>query len=71
MNRLTLRKTVHHRFHGMVQNSSRWLHRFDPELDALEDFATNFGRGYGQRVDGTLLALAGGLCGLLLLAISV
>lgn len=71
MSRLTLRKTLHHRFQGIVQGSNRWLQRFDPQLDRLEEFATNFGVDYARRLDGALLALAGGLCGLLLLAISV
>ena len=70
MSRLTLRKTLHHRFQDMVQSSSRWFHRFDPQLDRLEEFATNFGSDYVRRVDGALVALAGGLCGLLLLAVS-
>ena len=71
MSRLTLRKTLHHRLHGMAQRSNSWFQRLDPQLDRLEEFATNFGVDYVRRVDGALLAMAGGLCGLLLLAISV
>ena len=70
MNRLTHLRTFQGRFHDMVQNGSRWFNRFDPQLDRLEEFASNFGGGYAPRVDGALLAMAGGFCALLLLAIS-
>ena len=71
MSMLTLRNTLHHRFQSIVQHRGRWFHRFDPQLDRLEEFASNFGGSYLRRVDGALLAMAGGFCALLLLAFSV
>ena len=45
------------------------MHKWDPELDRLEDFASNVGMSYIKRLDGGLLAMGAGLLALIALAI--
>lgn len=62
-------ESIHARYVNLLQRSDRWIHKWDPDLDRLEDFASNLGTGYTKRLDVGLLAMGAGLLALLALAI--
>jgi hypothetical protein len=61
----------------VLRSVRRWRKRWEPNLDRLEDFATNLGVGhkerllaYARRQDGGFFACAVGVIALLLLALT-
>ncbi len=69
------RAHLYFKLHDVAQHGSEWLHKWDPQLDRLEEFASTVGVDYTQRVgsyarrlDSGLLAIAGGLAALIALA---
>jgi len=62
--------------HDVFWHGSHWMKKWDPYLDRLEEFASNFGVGYAERMgaytkrwDSGLLAFGGGLIALIALAL--
>lgn len=67
------RKPAHYWEH-FIKRRDRWLHRMEPQLDRLEDFAANLGVAPAQRMmesarhwDYGLLALCSGFAALVAL----
>ena len=46
-----------------------WYQRWEPYLDRLEEFASNFGGTYVQHLDGAFIALGGAVAALAVLAL--
>jgi hypothetical protein len=70
MNRTTHTHTTRQRLNHILEHSRHWFQRLEPHLDRLEEFASNLGGSYVRRLDGALLAMAGGIGALLLIAMA-